>query len=366
MAFPLPAFFIFLSFVLLLLHAFVRRQLLRGRNKKLRSLAGDHPVSVVICARNEEANLRKNLPFLLDQAHRNSEWILVDDASEDATLEVMKEWAQKDKRIHVIAMGSKNHPGKKEALSKGVAAARHELILLTDADCRPASRQWISRMAAGLAQEHELILGYGPLQRSKGFRSKLMRFDAAVVAMHYLSLAQSGRPYMGVGRNMACRKSLYECYRPQPAARRIASGDDDLFVNAVAQKARIEVCLDPLSYMYSPHAPGLRMWWHQKRRHLSAGKYYQPGDLLLLAVYPFALLFFYLSFAALLISGSAFIALIVWLFYAFFALIITSRTFGILDQRDLRFAMPLLEFLYLVQQIVINLSLILKRPVRWK
>ena len=366
MAFPLLAFFIFLSFLLLFLHAFVRRQLLRGLKKKERSLAEDFPVSVVICARNEEANLRKNLPLLLDQSHRNSEWILVDDASEDATLEVMKTWAGKDHRIRVIEMGSKKHPGKKEALSKGLAAARNELILLTDADCRPAGRQWISRMAAGLLRESDLVLGYAPLEPEKGFLSKFLRFDASVVAMHYLALAEAGYPYMGVGRNIACRKSLYDSYRPQAGAAAIASGDDDLFVNAVAGKARIEVCLDPAAFMYSSHAPDLRTWRRQKRRHLSAGRFYKKRDLLMLAVYPFALLLLYLIFLLLLFSGNAFIALIVCLFYSISAIFITSRSFRILNQSDLRFAMPLLEFLYLVQQIFINLTLILKRPVRWK
>lgn len=366
MSLSLPAFFIIFSLVLLLLHVFVRRQLLRSQKKKAHLPSEDRPVSVVICARNEEANLSKNLPLLLDQSHSNNEWILVDDASEDATLEVMKEWAQKDKRIRVIAMGRKTHPGKKEALSKGLAAARHELILLTDADCRPASRHWISRMTAGLGQESDLTLGYAPLEQGKGFWSKFIRFDATLVAMHYLSLAEAGHPYMGVGRNMAYLKSLYKSYRPRPTEKKIASGDDDLFVNAMARRARIEVCLDPRTYMYSPHTPDLRIWWRQKRRHLSAGKYYKPGDLLILALYPLALLFFYLDFVALFFSGDTSIALIIWSFYTFLALLISSRSFRILDQSDLIFAMPLLEFLYLVQQIIINLSLILKRSVRWK
>lgn len=86
----------------------------------------------------------------------------------------------------------------------------------------------------------------------------------------------------------------------------------------------------------------------------------------MLAVYPFTLFFFYLIFTVMLFSGKAFIALIVCLFYSILAIFITSRSFRILDQSDLRFAMPLLEFLYLVQQIFINLTLILKRPVRWK
>ncbi len=366
MAFPLLAFFIFHSFLLLFFHAFVRRQLLRGLKKKERFLSEHIPVSVVICARNEEANLRKNLPLLLDQSHRNSEWILVDDASEDATLEVMKTWAGKDQRIRVIRMGSKRHPGKKEALSEGLAAARNELILLTDADCRPAGRQWIGRMAAGLAQGSDLVLGYAPLESEKGFLSKCMRFDASVVAMHYLALAEAGYPYMGVGRNMACRKNLFESYRPRAEERKIASGDDDLFVNAVSGKARIRVCLDPATFMYSPHPADWRTWYRQKRRHLSAGRFYKKRDLLMLSVYPFSLLCFYLIFMTLLFSGEVYIALIVCFFYSILAIFITSRSFRILDQGDLRFAMPLLEFLYLVQQIFINLTLILKRPVRWK
>ncbi len=359
--------FLLLALLLLLLamHFFFYFQLKGIRMKSTSFLPDDRPVSIVICAHNEEANLRKNLPLLLRQSHANSEWILVDDASEDQSRAVIKEWADKDSRVRLIPLNHKTGIGKHEALRVGIENAAHEFILLTDADCQPASVHWIKRMAAPL-MEADIILGYAPLTKQRGWLSRVIRYDSCVVAMQYLSLAEAGLPYMGVGRNMASRKSFFLRIQQEMKKPLTASGDDDLFVNAASRTGRFRCVLHPETFMWSAHPDSAGQWWRQKRRQLGAGFHYRPVHLLVLSIYPLSLMLFYGFFGFLFFSSYRMEALLSYLLYALIVIFITSRTFNILQQDDLRFRTPLLEFLYLIQVILFDLSLLLKREKRWK
>ncbi|MFW6370156.1 MAG: glycosyltransferase [Bacteroidota bacterium] len=170
-----------------------------------------HPVSVIICAKNEVKNLQNNLPAILEQKYKDFEVIVVDDGSEDNTLEVLHGFKQKYKHLKFTSIAENNRftHGKKLAITVGIKAAKNEWLLFTDADCAPASEYWISGMQQAFTDEAEIVLGYGGYRREKGLLNLIIRFDTMVIAINYLSAALARMPYMGVGRNMAYRKQLF-------------------------------------------------------------------------------------------------------------------------------------------------------------
>src|SRR5690606_33347934 len=109
------------------------------------------PVSVVIAARNEAANLEKNLPRILSQDHPDFEVIVANDCSYDRTEEVLKELQQGNPRLRIVSIpeNDKYRHGKKFALTMGIKAASHDTLLFTDADCYPLSPNWIRSMQQG-------------------------------------------------------------------------------------------------------------------------------------------------------------------------------------------------------------------------
>lgn len=244
------------------------------------------PVSLIICARNEALNLRRHLPLVLEQQYAG-EWeiIIVDDASKDDTAAVLRDFQRQYPRLRVLHIATKTGAGKKHALSQGIAAARYESLLLSDADCRPASPHWLAHMAATLHQKPEtaLVLGYGPLIPAPGLLNGWMRYETAITAIQYLSFSQAGMPYMGVGRNLAFKKYLYERAGGFGSHTDLASGDDDLLVNAAATASNTAICLHPEAFVYSEGKKTWRDWARQKRRHLSAGKRYRLLHRVLLA-----------------------------------------------------------------------------------
>ncbi|MCH5720848.1 glycosyltransferase [Niabella hibiscisoli] len=139
------------------------------------------------------------------------ELLLVNDNSEDDTKHIMQ-WMSRDRpRLKLINIERKNKEGagKKYPLSIGIREAKHGHLLLTDADCIPASYQWATQMASAYQPGIDIVLGYGPYEKHPGFLNKVIRFETFHAALQYLSYALAGHPYMGVGRNLSYKKDLF-------------------------------------------------------------------------------------------------------------------------------------------------------------
>ena len=163
-------------------------------------------------------------------------------------------------------------PGKKFPLSIGIKSSKHEILLLTDADCIPASENWIQKMQAGFSEGIEIVLGYGGYKKRKGLLNFLVRYEAFHTALQYLSMALGGLPYMGVGRNLAYKKSLFYQQKGFAAHHHLPGGDDDLFINSCASKRNTAVCIDQEAFTYSTPPATWKSWYLQKRRHNSTGR----------------------------------------------------------------------------------------------
>ena len=200
------------------------------------------PISVVVCGYNEASYWQTLVEQLLEQDYSNFEIVLVDDQSNDNTKFIFNQWESHPKiKLVRINQEIKKGVGKKFALTLGIKAAKHEHLLLTDADCLPVTNQWISKMAGNFSEDKQIVLGYGAYEKRKGLLNKLIRFDAFQVALQYFSYALSGIPYMGVGRNLAYKKSLFFDNKGFASHIHIPSGDDDLFIQEVAHKNNVAI-----------------------------------------------------------------------------------------------------------------------------
>ncbi|MFZ4426570.1 MAG: glycosyltransferase [Saprospiraceae bacterium] len=255
-----------------------------GSNQEEASREAEMGVSVIICARDEEENLRQHLHFFLSQRYAPFEIIVVDDGSKDGTLEYLQRLRQGYAQLRVIHLREKTAPGKKAALARGIAESRYEVVLLSDADCRPAGENWISWMVGGLAGRKEIVLGFSPYSPTGGFLNKFVRFEGVYTALQYFSFALAGMPYMGVGRNLLYRKEVFVRAGGFQAHLQKASGDDDLFVNAVASGENTAVALAPGSFVWSKPPDCWRAYFRQKSRHFSTGVDYRLAHKIILGM----------------------------------------------------------------------------------
>ncbi len=256
------------------------------------------PVSIIICAKDEAENLENFLPSILEQNYPEFEVIVVNDGSLDETSDVLKRLNNKYKQLYVTTLPENNklRQGKKLAVTLGIKAAKNEWVLLTDADCKPVSENWISSMQANFSDKNDVVLAYGGYMERKGFINRLIRFDSMFIAMQYLSFALAGVPYMGVGRNLAYRKSVFFENKGFASHLKLKSGDDDLFVNKIANKNNTGNELSTKSFTRSIPEKSFSRWYYQKKRHLTTGHYYKFKHKFILSTEIFSRVLFYLSF----------------------------------------------------------------------
>ncbi len=327
------------------------------------------PVSIVICAKNEAENLLKNLKVILIQHYPKYEVILVNDQSTDNTLDVIAEYCQRNDNIRVFNIKpdvNKPFQGKKFALQIGVQQAKYDTIVVTDADCKPMTIQWLENLVSGYLNETKIVLGYAPFFKENTFLNKFIRFENVMTAMQYLSFAKLGMPYMGVGRNLSFKKNMFDA-KVYEKNKDIPSGDDDLFVNAVANSSNTEVSLSKDSFMYSEAKKTWKEWMQQKLRHTRSGRFYKFHHRIALALYPLSNLIFYVT-AVILVTQ---IHLLLPVLLIFFGILFTKKWFinrvnGKLQQSDLNSLTLLFDITYTLYLYLIFLLSLFATKDKWK
>jgi glycosyltransferase involved in cell wall biosynthesis len=328
-------------------------------------------VSVVICARNEYHHLKENLPLILSQDYPNFEVVVVNHASEDDTSFLLSKMAEEYPKLKIVEIRENLNffEGKKFPLSIGIKSATHDLVLLTDADCRPVSPHWIAHMAGSFSKEKEIVLGYGAYRGSNSFLNRLIRFDTVHIALQYFSFALAGIPYMGVGRNMAYRKSLFYENKGFTSHYSIHSGDDDLFINRAATRKNTCIIADPESFTLSEPKKTFMEWGSQKKRHLSTGRYYRGIHKFLLGLYYFSTILFYTFFVIVMLLSfyySTFVSVILFLIRMVFQYFVFRKTLDRLNEKGIWLLIPLFEILLILINSALTVTAFMSKDRRWK
>lgn len=328
------------------------------------------PASVIICAKNEAENLRQHLKIVLIQQYKQYEVIVVNDQSDDDTIDVLVEYYRRNKFLKIVNITKdekKPYEGKKYALMKGIEAASFDTIVVTDADCRPATTHWLAKVVGAYLSETKIVLAHAPFEKQAGFLNKLIRYENFITALQYFGFAKMGLPYMGVGRNMSYKKDLLKSYKGFEKNKDLPTGDDDLFINAVASSKNTELCIDKDAFMYSKAAPTFTDWINQKRRHLRAGFKYKFYHQLLLFLFAASSFLFYILFIWLMIKVvMPWYVLVVFFLVLLIKLLSTIRLYRKLGSSDLQLFSPLLDIIYAFYLLIIFFLLLLKPKNSWK
>lgn len=309
------AFVVLLCFVLMLLVqlvyiwavyarvAFYKRKPISRRDETL------EPISVVVCSRDNYQSLAELLPALLRQDYPEFEIVVVNDCSEDETEIFLREMELREPKIKPVHLRQHLNffSGKKFPLSMGIKSAQNDWLVLTDINSLPSDDQWLRRVAACYSENTEIVIGYSPYRRKKSLFNLLIRYDAFYSGIQYLSAALSGHPFMGVGANLSYRKDLFYRSKGFTSHYSIPVGDDDLFVNQVANRHNTAVLIDAEHLVATSPPATMREWLLYKARRNFTGTLYKAKDRRQLFLQGGSHFLFYACFVALLALPPAFV-----------------------------------------------------------
>ena len=361
----LAAFVVQVYYYLHYFSAIIAENRKRKRNNFSAHNSPTPPVSVIICARNEEDNLREFLPKVLEQDYPNFEVIVVNDASEDNTSQVLDDFAKLYPHLYVTNMPNDINiiSRKKLAVTVGVMAAKNELLLMTDADCYPASKDWIRSMVSNVTDGIEFVVGYGDYITERSIVNRLITYDTLFIAMQYMGFALRGKPYMAVGRNFLYRKSTFYKYKGFAGHLHIVSGDDDLLINKAGNATNTAVATRAESKTMSIAEPTMAKWLLQKSRHLTSSSLYTKSSRRRIGTEVASRALFYLLVVCGLVYADLYVsAFVLSLFVLRFAMqaVVINKTAKRLQSR--RYSISILIFDIVLP--VISLWLMLKQRIR--
>ena len=329
-------------------------------------------VSVIVCAHNEYDNLQDYLSILLEQDYPCYEVIVVDDSSEDGSDLLLERWSRQYGNLYhtFVPRGARVLSNKKLALTIGIKAAHHDYLLLTDADCRPESKHWIREMMKGFSnQQTEVVLGFSPYFEKSDLLNHLIGYDTLFNGLQYMGMARAGKPYMGVGRNLAYKRETFFSVGGFKGLLGNRAGDDDLFVNRIANAANTVVVNNPNSIVWSVPKTTWREWFHQKRRHLSVSPQYRTRSKIQVTLEPLSRGIFYASLLISAIVGNIeliSIALALFLLRLLVQLIIINVSARRLNMRG--YSLGLIVYDIILPLITLYMMLtqpLQKKPLYW-
>jgi len=280
----------------------------------------------------------------------------------------LEEFEKNFKHLKVIELKqeAKMIPGKKFPLSIGIKTAKYEIVLLTDADCVPASDRWIEKIQESYDDSTEIVLGYGAYHKKKGLLNRLIRWETFHTALQYLSYALAGKPYMGVGRNLSYKKVIFFRHKGFSSFNHILSGDDDLFINTAATKNNTKINISPEAFTFSDSPSNWYQWIKQKRRHYTTANYYKPLHKFLLGLYSLS----HFLFFPILITAIAFYnwqwSLLIFFIRFIIQIIILYPSMKKLNEKDLFPFFILFDLWMFFYYLIFSITLILKPRANWK
>ncbi|MFT5512144.1 MAG: glycosyltransferase involved in cell wall biosynthesis [Bacteroidia bacterium] len=337
--------------------------------KKFKAVTpSDSGVSVIICARNDRAFLEDNLPLILSQNHKNFEVIVVNDGSSDGTIDFLDDLAKANSNMKVLHLDidQRFHRGKKFAQTIGIKAAKHELLVFTDADCKPATEDWLNIMSGHMTSDKSIVLGVGNYRRKASLTNWIIQLETFHSLMLYINCAMAKMPYMGVGRNLSYKRPLFFSVKGFASHQHLLSGDDDLFVNETANKQNTTVCIDPQAFTVSEPKHKLGQWMIQKKRHYSTGKMYKFKHRFILGLYSFSLLLYYVLGVLVVLDGSFLIPVLSIIGFRFLTqAIVLFRNMKVFDYLKYYWVFPFLDIGILLIHIFIGVRGYFSKPLRW-
>lgn len=309
-------------------------------------------VSVIIASENEGDELKKNLPFVLEQDYADFEVIVVNNGSTDESDYILNSLKLGNPHLYYTYLpyseDDESFNRRKLALTIGAKAAKGDILLFTEPYSKPISKNWISSIVENFSEEKEIVLGYSFFTRTKKQFNRLARLDNHFFSMQYLSMAIKKRGYIGTYRNLAFKKHLFFDNKGFASCLNIENGED-VFINQIITKKNTAVSLSQDSFIETS-LENFSLWKEIKKSYSIAKNYFKGGAIALFSFEIFSRYLFYIGLIALIAYSVIFaqwvvlgIAVFLFLIRLIIQLVVINKSAKYFNSGKFYFSLPILD-----------------------
>lgn len=284
---------LFISFCIQILYSLRYIRFLKKEDKIKHPIISE-PVSIVICAKNEDYFLQKNLLSFLNQEYPAFEIIVVNYGDEDNTETIIAQQQLKypNLRTTKIPLDDKFQHNKKLALSIGIKAAKNEKIIFANIQSKPASNRWLQEFVN--SWDKGVQLGYVNFENKKGFLYNFFKFDLLTQNIKNGSFASSGNAHSGNGDNLGYKKSEFFANKGFKKYSHFEAGYDHLMILQLSKLTQASVCFQPEAKIELPSENAFQQWIHINRQYFKCRKFIPLKIRILIDLEPISKLIFYI------------------------------------------------------------------------
>ncbi|MDE6802036.1 MAG: glycosyltransferase [Muribaculaceae bacterium] len=264
-------------FVLLLTVTWYRRIILRPARRQRscergREITAWPGVSVIVLARDNAGALERMLPGLLGQVYPvDYEVVVVNDGGTVSVTQVVARFCAQSKNLRetFVPLDTCNLSRRKLGITLGIKAARYPYVIILDADCRIGRRSWLKSMARHFAMGKEVVIGFRNVVGNAG---AAVRVDNLIENVTWLTAAVGKRPYRACESNLGYSRKLFFDHKGFARSLNLHGGDDDLFIDEVANGDNTAVELSEASIVRVKAGNATRRYHDERLWHAFTGR----------------------------------------------------------------------------------------------
>ena len=205
----LLVFFVLLFLIRVILDFLFYGRIAFYKNRKNATSGQFHPISVILTVRNEEANIKENLPDLLSYLSGRGEVVVVDDFSQDQTFTVLGLMREQYSNLKISSLNQEIRYSVKVSQNIGLKAASYEWVILISPQTGKFPENWLAGFQNYFSERSDVVLGYYNVKPAKGFFNHLYRIECFFQQIRSFSFLLNRMGFVVGEENIAFRKSKY-------------------------------------------------------------------------------------------------------------------------------------------------------------
>lgn len=337
-------------------------------SKKSNKESNNLPISLIVYTKNNADILADYCKDLAKQKHTNFEIVIVNNASTDATLDILEELQSTYPNLKIVDVENTEAfwGNKKYALTLGVKAATHEHLLFTEVSSKALSQNWVSEMASNFSKEKSIVIGYQKLKRKKKSLSNLLvRFHHLLSSIQSFTFIKFGSPYKATNHNLAYTKSEFFKVNGYINHLDLFVGEAELFIKDAAVKSNTTYTTNTNSFVSSTEGLSFKKWFIQQKKETILFSLYKTKHRFLLSLFKITKFLSY-SLAIYISIVNWQIALPIIVSYFLIQYIIVAKAASKFQEKGLVLLLPFFDICLVLIQISIFISNQISKPKHWK